>query len=83
MSCTPYGLAPAGLLFIYGPFRYRGDYTSASNAEFDRWLQQRDPRSGIRDFEAIDALAQRAEMRLEADHAMPANNRTLIWRKLV
>lgn len=75
-------LLPAGGRFIaYGPFNYAGRYTSTSNAQFDQWLKARDPLSGIRDFEALDALAGTAGLVLEADVAMPANNRTLCWRK--
>lgn len=74
-------LASGGVLCLYGPFNYSGRYTSASNAQFDTWLQSRDPDSGIRDFEAIECLAQAAGLTLLADHAMPANNRTLVWRK--
>src|SRR6185437_274022 len=50
------GRAPAvpAVLCVYGPFRYGGRYTSPSNAAFDRFLQERDPRSGIREFEAVD-----------------------------
>ena len=68
-------------LAIYGPFNYGGEYTSESNREFDGWLKARDPRSAIRDFEAVDALARGIGLRLEADVAMPANNRTLVWRR--
>lgn len=68
-------------LVIYGPFKYGGDYTSASNAEFDRWLAARDPHSAIRDFELVDALASRAGLALAEDNAMPANNRLLAWRR--
>ncbi len=70
-----------GVLCVYGPFRYRGDYTSPSNAEFDAYLKARDPASGIRDFEALDALAGAQGLTLAADHAMPANNRTLVWHR--
>ena len=73
--------APGGTLVAYGPFSYGGDYTSDSNREFDAWLKARDPQSGIRDFEAVDALAGEAGLRLEADIAMPANNRCLAWRR--
>lgn len=73
--------APAhpAVLCVYGPFRYGGRYTSASNAAFDRFLQDRDPRSGIRQFEAVDALARSQGLHLQADHAMPANNQLLVW----
>ena len=76
-------LEPGGVLTIYGPFNYHGAYTSESNARFDNWLKSRDPASGVRDFEAIEALAQAQGLVLQQDIAMPANNRTLVWRKLV
>ena len=71
-----------GVFCLYGPFNYNGRYTSKSNADFDRWLKQRDPLSGVRDFEALQALAGKAGLRLKEDYAMPANNRTLVWSKL-
>ena len=74
-------LAADGVLCVYGPFRYRGGYTSDSNAEFDRYLHLRDPLSGIRDLEALEPLAAAAGLGLTADHAMPANNQTLVWRR--
>ena len=74
-------LQTQGVFCLYGPFNYQGGYTSDSNARFDMWLKQRDPRSGIRDFEALNTLAQQHGMTLRTDHAMPANNRTLIWEK--
>jgi len=77
----PHVLADAATVAVYGPFNYGGAYTSASNREFDAWLKARDPQSGIRDFEAVDALAQAIGLRLVADVSMPANNRTLVWRR--
>ena len=74
-------LSPGGLLLVYGPFRYRNAYTSESNANFDRWLKQRNPVSGIRDFEWVNGLAESAGMSLTEDHAMPANNQLLVWQK--
>lgn len=73
-------LPARGVLAIYGPFNYAGQYTAESNARFDHMLRARDPHSGIRDFEAVDALAREQGLMLERDQAMPANNRTLIWR---
>jgi SAM-dependent methyltransferase len=70
-----------GLLVVYGPFRYGGQFTSHSNAAFDEALRLRDEASGIRDFEAVDALAAVAGLRLVEDCAMPANNQTLVWRR--
>jgi len=74
-------LAPGGVLCVYGPFRYDGRYTSDSNREFDRTLQERDPQSGLRDIQAISSLAQQYGMRLDADHDLPANNRLLVFSK--
>lgn len=74
-------LAPAGVLCVYGPFSYGGRHTSDSNAAFDRHLRQRDPASGVRNFEAVDERARAAGLEIAADHAMPANNRTLVWRR--
>jgi cyclopropane fatty-acyl-phospholipid synthase-like methyltransferase len=73
-------LAAGGVLCVYGPFRYGGRYTSDSNAEFDAWLHARDPLSGIRDLEALESLARAQHLVLTADHPMPANNQTLVWR---
>jgi len=74
-------LADDAVLVVYGPFNYGGAYTSDSNREFDGWLKARDPRSGIRDFEAVDALARSICLQLVDDVAMPANNRCLAWRR--
>jgi len=75
-------LQPGGVLAIYGPFNYNGQFTSPSNARFDQWLKDRDPASGVRDFEAVDALAREQNLILERDIAMPVNNRTLVWRRM-
>ncbi len=71
-----------GRLIVYGPFRYGGAFTTNSNRQFDAMLRARDPASGIRDFEAVDALATRARLRLCEDVAMPANNQLLLWRRV-
>jgi cyclopropane fatty-acyl-phospholipid synthase-like methyltransferase len=74
-------LQPGGVLVVYGPFNYNGAFTSESNARFDVWLKQRDPASGVRDFEAVDAEARAQGLVLQRDIAMPANNRSLVWHK--
>jgi len=68
-------------LIVYGPFNYNGGYTSDSNAAFDQSLKQRDPLSGIRDFDAVDELAEAAGYILEMDFEMPANNHLLVWHR--
>ena len=79
-AALPAATKPGTVLAIYGPFRYGGQYTSESNAAFDEFLHVRDPGSGIRDFEEVDALARAAGFAFVADHRMPANNQTLVWR---
>ena len=74
-------LEPGGLLVVYGPFNYGGEFTSESNRAFEQWLKDRDPVSGIRDFEAVDALARGIGLVLVEDNAMPANNRCIIWQR--
>lgn len=69
------------VLAVYGPFNYGGKFTSDSNAQFEVWLKKRSVASGIRDFEAVNALAESIGLKLLADHAMPANNRMLVWRR--
>ena len=74
-------LKATALLCIYGPFKYRDEFTSPSNADFDLWLKGNNPVSGIRDFEAIERLAHNASFSLLADHNMPANNQLLVWQR--
>jgi cyclopropane fatty-acyl-phospholipid synthase-like methyltransferase len=72
---------PGAVLVVYGPFNRGGRHTSESNRRFDAWLKARDPGSGLRDTEAVDALARGAGFLRVADVAMPANNRCLVWRR--
>jgi len=70
-----------GLITVYGPFNYHGQFTSESNAQFNNWLTQRDPLSGIKDFEWCNQLAENAGLSLAHDVEMPHNNRILCWKK--
>ena len=72
-------LPPGGLFALYGPFHYGGRPSSESNARFDAMLRARDPASGVRNFEDLQALAQRCGLALAEDNPMPANNRLLVW----
>jgi cyclopropane fatty-acyl-phospholipid synthase-like methyltransferase len=72
-------LSPDGILCVYGPFRYGGRYTSESNRDFDRMLQERDPLSGLRDVNDVSSLAERYGLQLEKDHDLPANNQLLVF----
>lgn len=72
---------PGGILCIYGPFKYRGKFTSVSNEQFDEFLRKKDPRSGIRDFEYINCIADNNGFKMISDHSMPANNQCIVWKK--
>lgn len=74
-------LSADGILCLYGPFNYEGKFTSESNARFDTWLKSRNKNSGVRDFEALNKLAETYGFFLLRDAAMPNNNRTLVWQR--
>ncbi len=80
-AMLPHVLSTGAKLVVYGPFNYGGSFSSPSNAGFDADLQAHDPSMGIRDFEAVVALAQQAGFVLLCDHAMPSNNRCLVWSR--
>lgn len=67
---------------FYGPFKYDGEFTSPSNADFDQMLKTRDPLSGIRAFEDVNANMVKNGFELVSDTDMPANNRTLVFQRL-
>jgi len=72
-------ILPGGCVCLYGPYNYNGTFTSESNARFDVWLKSRNPKSGIRDFEAVNELAASHGLILQGDIEMPSNNRLLVW----
>jgi len=74
-------LKSGGLLMLYGPYNYDGQFTSQGNIELDEWLRSRNPDSGIKDFEQVLLLARQFHLYLRADEEMPANNRTLVFQK--
>jgi cyclopropane fatty-acyl-phospholipid synthase-like methyltransferase len=80
-ATLPRVLNPGALLAVYGPFNRAGAFTSQSNARFDAELKRADPKRGIRDFDAVEALARAAGLTLLDDRAMPANNACLTWRR--
>ena len=45
-------------------------------------LKERDPGSGLRDFEELESLAKNNSFSLFKDVAMPANNRLLMFKKI-
>ena len=80
-AALPRVLADDAVLVVYGPFNVGGQFTSPSNEGFDAQLRAADPRRGIRDLEAVQALAAKAGFTFVADIEMPANNRCVVWRR--
>jgi SAM-dependent methyltransferase len=72
-------LASGGLLLLYGPFRDGDVHTAPSNAAFDAHLRTIDPAMGVRDARELSAQAEELGLELQADTAMPANNRLLVF----
>jgi SAM-dependent methyltransferase len=75
-------LPPGGPLVLYGPFRRGGAHTAPSNAAFDESLRAQDPHWGVRDLEAVAALAAAEGFAAPEVVPMPANNLTLVFRRL-
>lgn len=74
-------LSAGGVLYVYGAYRYATHPLEPSNESFDQLLRARDPESGVRDFEAMNELAQKYGMTLLCDRPMPGNNRSIGWVK--
>ncbi len=76
-------LLPQGApLVLYGPYFEDAVEPAESNLAFDRSLQQRNPDWGIRRIEDVDALAEKNGLKRMRRAEMPANNLTLIYRKV-
>jgi len=75
-------LPPDAPLYLYGPYRRNGAHTAASNAAFDADLRGRDPAWGVRDLEAVAALAAEAGFTAPEIVEMPANNLSVIFRRV-
>ncbi len=74
-------LPAGGVLYLYGPFKRDGKQTAPSNEAFDSMLRDRNPDWGIRDLEAVSAIAQQHSLSLEEVVPMPANNFSVVFRR--
>ena len=70
-----------GVLYLYGPYKEEGRHTAPSNAAFDADLRARDPRWGVRDLGEVIALARRHGLAHRETIPMPANNRSVVFRR--
>ncbi len=69
-------------LFLYGAYKRGGAHTAESNVAFDAWLKAQDPAWGLRDLEAVAALAAEEGFAAPKIYEMPANNLGLIFRRI-
>lgn len=72
-------LKSGGSLYLYGPYQRDGQHTAHSNAAFDQSLRTRNPEWGVRDLEAVEALADRHGFERTTPIPMPANNLSLVF----
>ena len=72
---------PGGLLYLYGPYREAEVPLAPSNEAFDISLKTRDPAWGLRDRDAVVALARSHGLTLTLRTDMPANNISLLFRR--
>lgn len=73
-------LPAGGVLYLYGPFKQGGVHTAPSNAAFDQSLQMQNPAWGVRDLEAVVAVAQTHHFSLVRTEPMPANNLSVVFQ---
>ena len=73
-------LPPGGVLFLYGPFRRVGRTRRRATRRSTRIARHR-PRWGVRDLEAVAALAEAAGFDLREVVEMPANNLSVVFEK--
>jgi len=74
-------LHPSGVLFLYGPFKQNGDYTSTENARLDVALRSRNPDWGLRDIEAVVALGSVRNLLVEQAVDLPGGQLGVVFRK--
>ncbi|XP_026320129.1 UPF0585 protein CG18661 isoform X2 [Hyposmocoma kahamanoa] len=68
-------------MITYGPYSKDGVITPESNVEFHASLKSRNPLWGIRDINDLVKLAEQNNLSLIDTVEMPANNKTLVWKK--
>ena len=73
-------LKPDGFVAIYGPFKIDGQYTTPSNAEFDKEiLAAKVPEWGLKDVRDLERAAIRHGIVLKKKLNLPANNFILVF----
>ena len=75
-------LKKGNFLILYGPFKIANKHTSQSNYFFDNSLKIQNDHWGIRNIEEVNYEAKRNSFFQEDMIRMPANNFSIIYRKV-
>ena len=75
-------LSEGKFLMLYGPFKIGNRHISQSNYLFDNSLKLQDDLWGVRDIEEVGHEAKRNSFFQENIISMPANNFSIIYRKV-
>ncbi|KAL7637091.1 UNVERIFIED_CONTAM: hypothetical protein RMT77_012849 [Armadillidium vulgare] len=75
-------LCPKGVFLTYGAYSVHGKITPDSNVQFNKYLKSQNPEWGLRDTDDLEKEARKNGLELETMFDMPANNKTLLWRRL-
>jgi hypothetical protein len=73
-------LPPDGILYLYGPYKQKGQHTASSNAAFDESLRSQNPDWGVRNLEDVIEVAKAENLILQKIYPMPANNLSLVFK---
>lgn len=69
-------------LYLYGPYRQAGVVTAPSNEAFDDSLKSRNVEWGLRNLEDVAALAAQTGFSAPEVTQMPANNLSVVFRRV-
>ncbi|CEG10647.1 hypothetical protein BN961_04087 [Afipia felis] len=75
-------LSKGAPLYLYGPYRQKDVVTADSNEAFDADLKSRNPQWGLRQLDDVAALAREAGFSGPAVTPMPANNLSVVFRRM-
>jgi hypothetical protein len=75
-------LPPASPFYLHGPYKREGFATAPSNQAFDRSLRHRNPTWGLRDLGVVAAMAQSVGFSAPVITEMPANNLSVVFRRM-
>lgn len=75
-------LPVGGVLYLYGPYRRADRELEPSNLAFDESLRGRNPEWGLRELDTVAELAAASGFGPPAVTDMPANNLSLVFRRI-